>query len=117
MLEADAPVRSMRALTIGGVVVAFVFAMIVAQFAAPDPDGLEYVAESTGIAAQAEDHALGSSLFADYATAGIGNEQASLAVAGATGTLVTLLVGWGLVSAARMSRRDRAGSPPPASVG
>jgi cobalt/nickel transport system permease protein len=105
-------VRSLRAVMVAGTVVAFVVAMIVAQFAAPDPDGLERVAEDTGIATVAEDHALAGSLFADYATAGIENEQASLAVAGAAGTLVTLLVGWGLVSAARVRRRhDRHPTP------
>jgi hypothetical protein len=106
VLAADTgPRRSLRAFTIGGLLIAFVFAMVVAQFAAPDPDGLERVAEDTGFAASADDHALSSSIFADYATAGIRNEQVSLAVAGAAGTLVTLLVGWGLVSAARLGRR------------
>ena len=88
--------RPMAALTIGGVIVAFVLAMVVSQFAAPDPDGLERVAQDTGFSEAADDHALAGSIFADYATAGIDNEQVSLAVAGAAGTAVALLVGLGL---------------------
>ena len=99
--------RPMAALTIGGVIVAFVMAMVVSQFAAPDPDGLERVAEETGFAESAEDHALAGSVFADYATVGIENERASLAVAGAAGTAVTLLVGLGLASVVRTGRRHR----------
>jgi cobalt/nickel transport system permease protein len=101
----DAPGRSVRAVAIGGLVVAFVFAMVVAQFAAPDPDGLERVAEDTGFRAAAEEHPLAGSIFADYATSGIGNERVSLAVAGAAGTLITLAVGSGLLLAARDRRR------------
>lgn len=100
--------RPMAALTIGGIIASFVVAMVVSQFAAPDPDGLERVAEDTGFIEAAEEHPLAGSIFADYATAGIDNEQVSLAVAGAAGTAVTLLVGLGLASAARRSRRDEA---------
>jgi hypothetical protein len=42
-------------------------------------------------------------VFADYATAGIDNETLSLAVAGLAGVAVTLLVGWGLVTASRQA--------------
>lgn len=106
VLEPDqvAPRRSVRAFVIGGVLVAFVVAMVVAQFAAPGPDGLERVAEDTGIVSAAGDHPLAGSIFADYATRGIGNEQVSLAVAGAAGTLLTLAVGSGLFVAARDRR-------------
>ena len=105
--------KPMAALTIGGVIASFVVAMVVSQFAAPDPDGLERVAEDTGFIEAAEDSPLSGSIFADYATAGIENEQASLAVAGATGTAVTLLVGLGLASTVRRSRRDEP-TPTPA---
>lgn len=98
--------RPLAALTIGGVIAAFVVAMVVSQFAAGDPDGLERVAEDTGISQVAEDSPLASSIFADYATAGIDNEQVSLAVAGAAGTAVALLVGLGLASAVRRGRRE-----------
>ena len=99
--------KPLAALTIGGIIASFVVAMVVSQFAAPDPDGLERVAEDTGFIETAEDSPLSGSIFADYATAGIENEQVSLAVAGAAGTAVTLLVGLGLASTVRRTRRDR----------
>ena len=88
--------RSLRAVTIGGIAVAFVLATVVAQFAVDDPDGLEAVAAETGISNSAQDHDLGGSIFSDYATQGLENETLSLAIAGATGTLIALAVGWGL---------------------
>lgn len=90
-----------RPFVIGGLLATLAVAVVVSQFAADDPDGLERVAIDEGFAEQGEDHALAGSLFADYATDGIDNETLSLAVAGATGALVTLLVGFGLASGAR----------------
>ncbi len=98
---------STRAFAIGGVLVALLFAVVVSQFAAGDPDGLQRVAEDQGFAAQGEDHALDSGIFAGYATAGVDNETLSLAVAGTAGTLLTLAVGAGLLLALR-ERRPRA---------
>lgn len=94
-----------RSYLIGGFLVALVFAGIVSQFAFDDPDGLESVAEETGIAASGTDHALADSLFAEYATAGIDNERVSLAVAGVVGTVVTVAVGAGIFLAVRDRRR------------
>jgi cobalt/nickel transport system permease protein len=88
-----------------GVLVALVFAAVVSQFAADDPDGLEQVAEDTGFIASGQEHSLADSVFADYATAGIGNETLSLAIAGIVGTVVTLLVAYGLFLGVRESRR------------
>jgi cobalt/nickel transport system permease protein len=90
-----------RTFVIGGLLAALVFAAVVSQFAADDPDGLEAVATETGISDSASDHALSDSLFADYATAGVDNESLSLAIAGIAGTLIVLVVGWGLFSAVR----------------
>jgi cobalt/nickel transport system permease protein len=103
--------KPLAALTIGGVLVAFVVAMVVSQFAADDPDGLETVAADTGFEEAAEDHALADSIFADYATVGIADERTSLAVAGAAGTAVTLLVVLGLAAAVRGGRGSRDGPP------
>jgi cobalt/nickel transport system permease protein len=96
----------MRGFVIGAGLVAVVFASVVSQFAAPDPDGLERVALDQGIAAQAQDHALAAGPFADYATEGLGNETVSLAVAGTAGVVITLLVGLGIALAVR-DRRPR----------
>ncbi len=94
-----------RTFVIGGVLVALVFAAVVSQFAAPDPDGLERVAEDTGIIESAEEHTLADVIFADYATAGISNEALSLAIAGVVGTIVTLLVAAGIFMGLRETRR------------
>ena len=99
-----------RAFVAGGVLTALLFAVVVSQFAAGDPDGLERVAADTGIAASAQDHALADSPFADYATAGLGNENLSLAVAGIAGVAITLAVGTGLVLAVR-DREHRPRAP------
>jgi cobalt/nickel transport system permease protein len=90
-----------RAFVIGGVLVSLIFAAVVSQFAGAQPDGLERVAEDTGFSSQGSDHALGSSIFADYATAGVSNETLSLAIAGGAGVLITLAVGFGVAYAVR----------------
>ena len=98
-----------RTFVIGGMLVALVFAAVVSQFAVDNPDGLEKVAEDTGFIESAQEHSLADSLFADYATSGISNEALSLAVAGIVGTVVALLVAFGLFMAVRETRnRDRA---------
>jgi cobalt/nickel transport system permease protein len=94
-----------RTFVIGGLLVALVFAGIVSQFAAGDPDGLERVAEDTGFIDSAEDHSLADFIFADYATAGVENETLSLAIAGIVGTIVTLLVAYGLFMGLRETRQ------------
>ncbi len=91
----------------GGAVVAGL--VVVSQFAVDNPDGLEKVAIDEGFIEAGRDHALDSSIFSDYATSGVGNETLSLAVAGVSGVLITLLVGLGLISAARQGR-GRAGA-------
>ena len=99
-----------RTFVIGGMLVALVFAAVVSQFAVDNPDGLEKVAEDTGFIESGEDHSLGDFIFADYATDGISNEALSLAVAGIVGTIVTLLVVYGLFTAVR-ERRARDPAP------
>jgi cobalt/nickel transport system permease protein len=104
LTRAQAAERSrvgLRAFVIGGVLVALVFATVVSQFAAPDPDGLERVATDQGFADSAQDHALATSPFADYATQGLDNETVSLAVAGIMGVVITLLVGLGVAFTVR----------------
>lgn len=98
------PALGARVFAIGGFLVAMVLATVVSQFAAPDPDGLERVAEDTGFADTAEEHVLAASPFADYATSGLDNETLSLAVAGAAGVVITVTVGLGLLVAVRERR-------------
>ncbi|CAN5832848.1 energy-coupling factor ABC transporter permease [soil metagenome] len=94
----------MRAVAIGALLVTLLVAAVVSQFAAAQPDGLERVAIDQGFMASAQDHTLASGPFADYATAGVRNEQISLAVAGTAGVTVTLLVGLGIGAAVRDRR-------------
>jgi cobalt/nickel transport system permease protein len=94
-----------RPFVIGSMCAAVVVGVVVSQFAASNPDGLERVAIDNGFEESATDHALASSWFSDYATAGISNESVSLAVAGVAGICITLLVGGGVVSASRSARR------------
>ena len=95
----------MRPFLIGSVFAAVVVGVVISQFAASSPDGLERVAIDNGFAESASDHIFGSSVFSDYATAGVSNESLSLAVAGIAGIAVTLLVGGGVLSASRSVRR------------
>ncbi len=88
-----------RSFLIGGFLAALVLAVVVSQFAVGDPDGLESVANQTGIAGSGTESSFSDSLFADYATAGIGNETVSLAVAGTLGVIITLAVGYGIFKA------------------
>lgn len=101
----DRPSVGTRTFVIATVLVASFLAIVVSQFAADDPDGLERVAEDQGFADTADDHTFADGLFADYATRGIDNEGLSLAVAGITGVAITLAVGWGVTSAQRRRHR------------
>lgn len=101
--------RRVRPAVVAGVAVSLLVAIGVAQFAVDDPDGLEAVADEVGFAETAQDHPFERSVFADYATTGVASEPVSLALAGASGTLLTLLVGSGLLLAVR--RRDDVDGP------
>lgn len=103
---AEAPRIAARTFVIGAILVASFFAMVVSQFAASDPDGLERVAIDKGFDTSAQDHSLANGIFADYATRGIGNERVSLAIAGITGVFITFLVGAGITIAARQLQRQ-----------
>ncbi|MFV0524768.1 MAG: energy-coupling factor ABC transporter permease [Acidimicrobiales bacterium] len=89
-----------RTFVIGAVFATLVVAVVVSQFAADTPDGLDRVSGDHGMAPDT-DHAMSSGPFADYATEGVGNETVSLALAGTVGAALTLLVGGGMLSAAR----------------
>ena len=114
---AERPPIGMRGFVLGAGLVAVVFAAVVSQFAAPDPDGLERVAGDEGFIASAQEHALAGGPFADYATQGLGNETVSLAVAGIVGVVLTLLVGLGVVYAVRDRRARTSRTSTPAGTG
>ena len=96
-----------RTLVLAGVAVALLLAGFVSYYASSHPDGLEYVAEKTGVIDSAQDHATGDGPFADYATKGVDDARLSGGVAGVVGTLVVLVLAGGLGYAVR--RRGGAG--------
>jgi cobalt/nickel transport protein len=105
----------------GGLLVALLVAGVVSNFASSSPDGLDATTrqgcefnedgEIVGgecIAAEAQDHELADSPFADYGIAGIDNPFLSTALAGVLGVLATFAVGTGLFW---LGRRRRAPAP------
>jgi cobalt/nickel transport protein len=80
---------------------ALLIAGVLSFYASGHPDGLEFVAESTGFLDTAEDSAVAGSPLADYGLAGVGNVRLSGGVAGVIGVLITLLLAGGLTWALR----------------
>jgi len=82
-----------------------VVAAAVSQLASSSPDGLERVAGDQGIEGSSDAPSTAAhSVFADYATRGIDNEQLSLALAGLTGAVLAGAVGTGVLASARRGR-------------
>ena len=69
---------------------------VVSFYASGHPDGLEYVARSTGFVDTAKHSASAGSPLADYGVAGVRNPRLSSGLAGIIGVLVTLLLAGGL---------------------
>ena len=89
------PTRSAAgAFVVAGVAVAIALVVFVAPLASSAPDGLEYVAQQTGIAGAAQDHPVSGPL-ADYQVAGVESEAAGTALAGVIGVAATFAVGLG----------------------
>jgi len=101
----SAPRISTRAFTIAALVLCLVIACVVSIAASSHPDGLEYVAESTGFLDSTHESATAGSLLADYATVGIEQSWLSVAIAGAIGCVVTFGAAWliGLATRRRSS--------------
>ncbi len=100
-----------RRLFLVGLVVAILVAMVVAQFASSNPDGLEFVAEQEGFAESATDHGLADSPLADYGENLSDNDGVNTAVAGLVGTLLTLAIGYGIFWLARRTNRTSSEVP------
>ncbi|QEE62057.1 energy-coupling factor ABC transporter permease [Salinibacterium sp. dk2585] len=86
---ASRPHASTRTLVVSSAVASVAVATVASQWASGHPDGLEFVATTTGFLDTARDSLAALSPFADYATAGITNSWASLAVAGVVGVAVS----------------------------
>jgi cobalt/nickel transport system permease protein len=93
-----APSRRAAGAFVGvGMAVALALVVFVAPLASSSPDGLEYVAEQTGIVETAEDGPIGGPL-ADYQVSGVESESAGTALSGVVGVGVTFGVGLGLLA-------------------
>lgn len=94
---------------LAGLLLALLLASVVSNFASGSPDGLDSATlegcttnaegEITGgecMAREAAEHDLGGGPFADYATAGIGNDFLSTAISGVLGVIVVFGIGAGV---------------------
>lgn len=102
---------------LGGLLIALLLAGFVSNFASGSPDGLDSASrkgcavdandEITGgdcMGANAKDHELADSPFADYGLAGVGNSYVATAVAGVTGVLLTFAIAGGIFWLVRRRR-------------
>lgn len=89
-----------------GLLVAMVIAVIAAQFASGDPDGLEFVAEQEGFADGAADHALSDAPLAGYGSDLTSSSWMNTALAGFLGVLLTLALGYAIFWFARKTNPD-----------
>ncbi len=100
-----------RRLFLVGLIVAVLVAVVVAQFASSNPDGLEFVAEQEGFAESATDHDLADAPLADYGENLSDNDGVNTAIAGLIGTLATLAIGYGVFWLARRTNRTTSQAP------
>lgn len=98
---------SNRMLAVGIFVVALFLAGIVSYYAASSPDGLTKVSQEEGFADTETTHATDDSPFAGYASSFIGDDRASVGVAGVVGVLVVLGLGSGVTYLVRRRTSDR----------
>jgi hypothetical protein len=81
-----------------GLLVALLLAGVVSFYASDSPDGLERVANDTGVNAAEEEHALSGSRFADYGTSGVDDARLSGGLAGIVGVVATFALAGGVFS-------------------
>jgi cobalt/nickel transport system permease protein/cobalt/nickel transport protein len=86
---------------------ALLIAGVGSYYASSHPDGLNRVAEQTGLIDQEKASPAADGPFAGYSTDGIDNPRLSGGVAGVVGSLTTLLVGGGLFWLLRGRSRAR----------
>ena len=104
-----APARrrmSTRAFTLGALGFALLLACVVSLWASSYPDGLEFVAGSTGFLDAGQDSAVAGSPLADYQVVWIANPWLSVALAGLVGCAVTFGLAWLVGRAAKRPATD-----------
>ena len=97
---------STRAFTIGALLLALLIACGVSIWASGNPDGLEYVAASTGFLGAAQGSATAGSPLADYGVAFVDQPWLSVAIAGAIGCAATFGLAWLVGRAAKPRPTD-----------
>jgi hypothetical protein len=102
-----------RRIFVVGLIATLLVAVVVAQFASSEPDGLEYVAEQEGFAETAAEHDLSGAPLADYGEELTSSSWVNTAVAGVVGVLLTLAIGYGLFWLTRRMNRNRPESASP----
>ena len=98
--------RGTRRFLVAFLGVALVIAAVISFYASGQPDGLEFVARSTGFLHTAEDSATADSPLAGYGVSGLQNARLSGGVAGVIGVLVTLGLAGGLTWLLRRRTND-----------
>jgi cobalt/nickel transport protein len=98
-----------RAFLLTGLVVALLIAGIGSYYASGHSDGLQRVAEEFGFADRAQDSPAADGPFAGYSTHGVEDERLAGGLAGVAGSLLVLVVAFGLFRALR--RREPADDP------
>lgn len=95
-----------RWFTLGALAIALLIACVLSLWASSHPDGLEFVAGSTGFLDAAQDSATAGSPVADYGVVGVTDPWLSVALAGAVGCAATFGLAWLVGRAARRKRAD-----------
>ena len=83
---------SHRRVLVAFLLASLLLAGVVSGFASTQPDGLEYVADSTGFLDTADDSPANAGPLADYGVRGVDDARLSGGLAGVVGAVVTLLV-------------------------
>jgi cobalt/nickel transport protein len=98
-----------RTFFLTGLVVALLIAGVGSYYASGHADGLEYVAEQVGFLDRAEDSPVADGPFAGYSAKGVEDERLGGGLAGVAGSLLVLVVAFGLFRALR--RREVPAEP------
>jgi cobalt/nickel transport system permease protein len=104
--------RNTTLFVIAGLLIAAGLALFVSPLASQKPDGLNKVAQDTGLGRAERTHAFDDGPLAGYSVKGIGNDALAIGVSGLIGVLVTFGLGLGVFGAVRALRsrpRDATG--------
>lgn len=100
---------SRRAFFLTGLAVALLIAGVGSYYASDHADGLQQVAAQLGFLDRADRSPTADGPFAGYSTRGVGNSRLGGGMAGVAGSLLVLVIGFGLFRTLR--RRDDSHEP------